>query len=77
MFRLAGIAMGLNYGYGAVRFGGAPLPVGARIRMSVRLVAVDLTADGAGATCTMLQRYERAGVDEPVCTAEFLLRVVG
>jgi acyl dehydratase len=66
-----GVAFGVNYGYGKVRFP-APVPVGSRIRMHATLTAVEEVAGGVQATIE--QRFEREGSDKPVCVAESLGR---
>ncbi len=68
-----GFAHSLNYGYGKVRFP-APLPVGARVRMSLSIDAVDDVSGGAQLTST--QRFEAEGSEKPVCVAESLARFV-
>lgn len=72
MFELTGIAFGVNYGLGKVRFP-APMPVGGRVRMRAELVAVDDIPGGA--QFTVKQTFERDGADKPVCVAETLSRV--
>jgi acyl dehydratase len=67
-----GFAFALNYGYNRVRFPG-PLPVGARVRLRARLANVEDIPGGA--QVTILQTFEREGVDKPVCVAESLARV--
>ncbi|HEV2814978.1 MAG TPA: MaoC family dehydratase, partial [Solirubrobacteraceae bacterium] len=72
LFKLDGIAFGLNYGLGKVRFP-APMPVGGRVRMRMELQAVDDIPGGA--QITMKLTFERDGGDKPVCVAESLSRV--
>ena len=67
-----GFAFALNYGYNRVRFPG-PLPVGSRVRMRATLATVEDIAGGA--QITIVQTFEREGVDKPVCVAESLARV--
>jgi acyl dehydratase len=67
-----GFAFSLNYGYNRVRFP-APLPVGSRVRLRVRLAAVEDIPGGA--QITIVQTFEREGSDKPVCVAESLARV--
>ena len=67
-----GFAFALNYGYDRVRFPG-PLPVGSRVRMRATLAKVDDIPGGA--QITIVQTFEREGVDKPVCVAESLARV--
>jgi acyl dehydratase len=72
LFRLEGVAFGLNYGCNKVRFP-APLPVGSKVRMRMALQQVDDIAGGA--QVTMLYTFEREGGDKPVCVAEAVSRV--
>lgn len=66
-----GVAFGVNYGYGKVRFP-APVPAGSLVRMRATLLAVEEVAGGVQATIE--QRFEREGSDKPVCVAESLGR---
>jgi acyl dehydratase len=72
MFTVEGIAFGLNYGYGKVRFP-APLPVGSKLRM--RATLSDIADIPGGAQFTITQTFEIEGADKPVCVAESLSRV--
>ena len=72
VFEMTGVAGGLNYGYGKVRFP-APLPVGSKVRMRMQLQNVEDIPGGA--QITMLLTFEREGGDKPVCVAESLSRV--
>ena len=72
LFRLEGVAFGLNYGLNKVRFP-APMPVGGRVRMRMELQSVDDIPGGA--QITMKLTFERDGGDKPVCVAEALSRV--
>ncbi len=72
LFKLEGVAFGLNYGLNKVRFP-APMPVGDRVRMRMELAAVDDIPGGA--QITMKLTFERDGGDKPVCVAESLSRV--
>ena len=72
LFKLDGIAFGLNYGLGKVRFP-APMPVGGRVRMRMQLQ--DVEDIPGGAQITMKLTFERDGGDKPVCVAESLSRV--
>jgi acyl dehydratase len=72
LFKLEGIAFGLNYGLNKVRFP-APMPVGDRVRMRMELQSVDDIPGGA--QITMKLTFEREGGDKPVCVAEALSRV--
>jgi acyl dehydratase len=72
LFKLDGVAFGLNYGLNKVRFP-APLPVGSKVRMRMELQSVDDIPGGA--QITMKLTFEREGGDKPVCVAESLSRV--
>ena len=72
LFKLEGVAFGLNYGLNKVRFP-APMPVGDRVRMRMELQSVDDIPGGA--QITMKLTFERDGGDKPVCVAEALSRV--
>ncbi|MDQ4125941.1 MAG: MaoC family dehydratase [Actinomycetota bacterium] len=72
LFKLEGVAFGLNYGLNRVRFP-APMPVGGRVRMRMELQDVDDIPGGA--QITMKLTFEREGGDKPVCVAESLSRV--
>jgi acyl dehydratase len=67
-----GFAFALNYGYNRVRFP-APLPVGSRVRMRMKLAGVDDIPGGAQFTTGLT--FEREDGDKPVCVAESLARV--
>jgi acyl dehydratase len=67
-----GFSFALNYGYDRVRFPG-PLPVGSRVRLRATLAKVEDIPGGA--QVTIVQTFEREGVDKPVCVAESLARV--
>ena len=71
LLRVDGMAMMINYGLNKVRFP-APLPVGARVRMRLRLTAVDDVEGGAQLTSELT--FEREGGEKPVCVAESLSR---
>ena len=72
MFTLDGVAFGVNYGLGKVRFP-APMKVGGKVRMRAELVAVDDIPGGA--QFTVKQTFETEGGEKPVCVAESLSRV--
>ena len=71
MFNLEGIAFGVNYGLNKVRFP-APMPVGDRVRMRMKLAQVDEIPGGA--QITMELTFEREGGEKPVCVAEVVFR---
>jgi acyl dehydratase len=72
LFEADGFAFGMNYGFNKVRFP-APLPVGDRVRMRLKLASVDDVAGGAQITTELT--FEREGAEKPVCVAESLSRV--
>ena len=72
LFKLEGVAFGLNYGLNKLRFP-APMPVGDRVRMRMKIANVEDIPGGA--QLTMLLTFEREGGDKPVCVAESLSRV--
>ena|SRR5829696_4952455 len=72
LFSAQGFAFGVNYGTNRVRFP-APLPVGDRVRMRLKLESVDDVPGGA--QIVIVQTFEREGGDKPVCVAETLSRV--
>ena len=74
MFSVDGFDFGLNYGLNKVRFP-APLPVGSKVRMRMKLASVDDVPGGAQFTTELT--FEREGEDKPVCVAESLARVYG
>ena len=71
LLRVDGVAMMINYGLNKVRFP-SPLPVGDRVRMRLRLTAVDDVEGGAQLTSELT--FEREGGEKPVCVAESLSR---
>ena len=71
LLHVDGVALMINYGLNKVRFP-APLPVGDRVRMRLRLAAVDDVAGGVQLTSELT--FERDGGDKPVCVAESLSR---
>ena len=72
LFKLEGVAFGLNYGLNKVRFP-APLPVGSRVRMHAKLTALEEVPGGAQMTVEVT--FEREGGDKPVCVAQTVVRV--
>ncbi len=72
LFKVDGIAFGLNYGLNRVRFP-APMPVGGKVRMRAKLASVDDVQGGVQITTELT--FEREGGDKPVCVAESLVRV--
>jgi acyl dehydratase len=72
MFTFEGLGFGLNYGLNRVRFP-APMPIGGRVRMRAKLLAVEEIPGGAQITTE--STFEREGGDKPVCVSESLARV--
>ena len=66
-----GISSGINYGADRVRFP-APVPVGSRVRASVRLDAADDVPGGVQTTMTIVVEIE--GSEKPACIVESLSR---
>jgi acyl dehydratase len=71
VLRVDGVAQVVNYGLGKVRFP-APVPVGSRIRVAARCMAVDEVTGGYQLTLGLT--FERDGGSKPVCVAEILFR---
>jgi acyl dehydratase len=73
VYRVEGLAMGINYGTDKVRFP-APLPVGSSVRAGAELVSVRETAQGFQAVVRMTM--EAAGIAKPVCVADTVVLLV-
>ena len=71
VFGVTGIAMGVNYGAGKIRFP-SPVPVGAKVRLGVTLLAVDDIPGGAQVTQQFV--FECEGAEKPSCVAEVIFR---
>jgi len=71
IFGVSGVAMGVNYGAGKIRFP-SPVPVGAKVRLGVTLVAVDDIPGGAQVTQEFV--FECEGAPKPSCVAEVIFR---
>ena len=68
---ITGFSMGVNYGANKVRFP-APVPVGSKVRLGVKLLTVD---DIAGGVQTTLEfTFECEGASKPSCVAEIIFR---
>jgi acyl dehydratase len=67
IFAMEDVPLALNYGFEKVRFI-APVPVGSRVRMRAVLKRVDDVAGGVRAT--VVQTFEREGLQKPICVAE-------
>ncbi|MCZ2828835.1 MaoC family dehydratase [Modestobacter sp. VKM Ac-2986] len=65
------VGMAVNYGLNKVRFP-APVPVGARIRLTATLKDVEEVAGGLQVTATAV--IEAEGAAKPVCIAEPVFR---
>ncbi len=66
-----GVAMGVNYGAGKIRFP-SPVPVGSMLRLGAELLGVD-DIEG-GAQVTMRFTFEVEGAPKPSCVAEIIFR---
>lgn len=69
--RIEGFSMGVNYGANKVRFP-SPVPVGAKLRLGVKLLDVEEIAGGA--QTTMEFTFECEGATKPSCVAEIIFR---
>ena len=69
--QINGFSMGVNYGANKIRFM-APVPVGAKVRLGVKLLSVQDIA--AGAQTTMEFVFEVEGNAKPSCVAEIIFR---
>ncbi|MBS1891082.1 MAG: MaoC family dehydratase [Actinobacteria bacterium] len=67
IMEVRGVGSALNYGYDKVRFT-RPVPVDSKVRMRLRLTAVDETAEGVRLGCR--QTFEVEGSEKPVCVAD-------
>jgi acyl dehydratase len=67
VYRVEGLAMGVNYGTEKVRFP-APLPVGCRIRAGAELLSTRQVTQGTQVVNRVT--VEADGVPKPVCVAE-------
>ena len=72
VFRLEGFAFAVPYGLDRVRFP-APMPVGERLRLRVRLADVEQIPGGAEIKTELT--FEREAGEEPVCVAVAVARV--
>jgi acyl dehydratase len=66
-----GFKMGVNYGCNKVRFM-SPVPVGANVRLGVKLLQVDDIAGGVQQTFEFT--FEVEGAAKPSCVAEVIFR---
>jgi acyl dehydratase len=65
------ISMGVNYGANKIRFP-APVPVGSKVRLGAKLLAVEDVAGGVQGTVELT--FEVDGASKPSCVAEVLYR---
>jgi len=72
VLQVDGVRMGVNYGLNKLRFP-APVPVGSKLRVGVRLAAVD-DVGGGGVQVTIDATFEVEGQEKPVCVAQILSR---
>ena len=72
IFTLEGFAFAVNYGLDKVRFP-APVPVGAKLRGSAELLAVEETRDG-GVQAKFRVTVEIEGSDKPGCVIDTISR---
>jgi len=70
IYRVDGLAMGINYGLGKVRFPSV-VPSGARVRAGAELV--DITDRQQGKQATLRWTVEIEGNDKPACVAETIV----
>ena len=68
---ITGFSMGVNYGANKVRFP-SPVPVGAKLRLGVKLLEVTDIAGGVQYTVEMTFTCE--GAEKPSCVAEAIYR---
>ena len=71
IFAVSGVAMGVNYGTGKVRFP-SPVPVGSKLRLGVTLTSGEEIAGGAQVTPEFGLEVE--GAAKPSCVAEVIFR---
>src|SRR5918996_4859823 len=69
---LDGFAFAVNYGLNKVRFP-APVPVGSRVRATVKLASLEEIPGGAQITLELT--FEVEGGEKPACVAQTLARV--
>lgn len=69
--RFEGFSMGVNYGANKIRFP-APVPVGANVRLGVKVIDVEDIAGGVQLTLEFT--FECEGASKPSCVAEIIFR---
>ena len=72
ILRVEGVAMGVNYGTGKVRFP-SPVPVGSNLRLGATLDAIE-DLDGGWSQISMTFTFEVEGAPKPSCVAEIIFR---
>ena len=72
VYEVSGVKMGVNYGANKVRFM-SPVPVGAKLRLGVKVLAVEDIAGGFQST--MEYTFEVEGAPKPSCVAEVIFRM--
>jgi acyl dehydratase len=71
--RLAGIVMGVNYGFDKVRFV-TPVKVGSRIRVTSSIAGVELKGDALQVVRAMTVEID--GEEKPALVADWITRLV-
>jgi acyl dehydratase len=71
IIEVRGISMGVNYGANKIRFP-APVPVGSKLRLGAKLLAVEDVPGGVQGTVELT--FEVDGASKPSCVAEVLYR---
>lgn len=69
--QFGGFSMGVNYGANKIRFP-SPVPVGAKLRLGVKLLEVEDIAGGVQLTLEFT--FECEGASKPSCVAEIIFR---
>lgn len=72
IYQVSGVKMGVNYGANKVRFM-SPVPVGAKLRLGAKVLAVDEIPGGVQST--MEYTFEVEGAAKPSCVAEVIFRM--
>jgi acyl dehydratase len=71
IYRIDGMAMGVNYGYDKIRFP-SPVPVDSKVRLGATLSSVTDLQAGVQVGITFV--WEVEGHTKPACVAEMLIR---
>ncbi len=71
IFRVGGVAMGINYGANKVRFM-SPVKVGSQLRAGAKVISVDEITGGAQVALEVT--FECEGASKPSCVAEVIFR---